>query len=393
MSTQADNMELASVGERLRVVREGAKITQANAAAAAGIARTTLVAIEQGQRRVRVEELQQLARLYGVSVNALVRQEAVFTDLIPRFRKLPNSSESAIEQAARLLNDLVRAEVELENLLGVRRPRNYPQQRPILVGDVRVQAEQDAAELRQWLGLGQAPVSDVFALLEFQLGVRVYVRRLPQRVSGLFAFDEVAGACMLINANHPRSRRCQTAAHELGHLVSTRSEPDFLCDDSPEQSREERYAHAFARNFLLPARTLLQSFADVTAGASHLNRRHIIVLAHSFGVSREALVKRLEEVGRAKSGTWDWFTANGGITDEQEKQVLGDLVTLDSAKVDADRPVSLRLGLLAAEAWRKELLSEGQLARLLRLDRIETRTLLDSFEAEGSEHSEVTALS
>lgn len=392
MSTPMDSVDAVGMGERLRVVREGAKITQANAAAAAGIARTTLVAIEQGQRRVRMDELQQLAKLYGLSVNALVRQEAVFTDLLPRFRKLAGSAESDVDQPVRLLNDLVRAEVELENLLGVRRPRNFPPQRPILPGDIRVQAEQDAAELRQWLGLGLGPISDIFTLLELQLGIRVYVRRLPQKVSGLFSYDETTGACMLLNASHPRSRRCQTAAHELGHFVSTRNDPDVLSDDTSEQSREERYANAFARGFLTPARALLQKFEEVTAGASHLNRRHVIILAHAFGVSREALVRRLEELGRTKPGTWDWFCANGGITDEQERQVIGDSVMIDLHKADASRSTSLRLGLLAGEAWRRGLLSEGQLARLLRLDRVDVRALLDGLDEEGSEASEATAL-
>ena len=49
-------------------------------------------------------------------------------------------------------------------------------------GDVRIQAENDATELRQWLGLGLAPVRDLVSLLELDLGVRVYVRRArPQR--------------------------------------------------------------------------------------------------------------------------------------------------------------------------------------------------------------------
>ena len=43
-----------------------------------------------------------------------------------------------------------------------------------------------------------------------------------------------------------------------------------------------------------------------------------------------------------------------------------------------ERPVSLRLGLLAAEAHRRELLSEGQLARLLRFGRVDLRKILDA---------------
>ena len=53
------------LGDLLRQARENAKITQAAAAAALDVARTTLVAMEQGQRRPRVDELQKLAVLYG----------------------------------------------------------------------------------------------------------------------------------------------------------------------------------------------------------------------------------------------------------------------------------------------------------------------------------------
>jgi Zn-dependent peptidase ImmA (M78 family)/DNA-binding XRE family transcriptional regulator len=380
----------AEVGERLRIARDGAAIRQADAATAIGVARTTIVAIEKGERRVRMGELQQLAKLYRTSVNALLRQEAVHVDLTPRFRKLANSHEGAAETASDLMAGLTKAEVELENLLGVKRARNYPPERSLLRGDIRAQAEQDAAELRQRLGLGLAPVSDIVTLLEMELGVRVYVRRLDGQISGLFAYDEVLGACILLNANHPRERRNQTAAHEIGHLVSTRRQPEILHDDETENSREERYANAFARAFLTPARAVMQKLQEVTAGSDRLTRRHVIVLAHFFCVSREAIVRRLEELSLVKPGTWDWFQSNGGISDDQSRQVLGDLSAPDTYKIDADRPTTLRLNLLASEAYRRELLSEGQLARLLHLDRIELREVLSSHEIEGSEADGVT---
>ena len=371
------------VGRRLRIARESAGMTQAYAAANIDVARTTLVAMEKGQRTARAAELLLLAKLYDTSVNALLRRESVHVDLVPRFRKLPACRGEASDSAARVLEALVQAEVELENLLGVVRPRNYPAQRPLMPGDVRTQAENDATELRHKLGLGLMPVHDVTSLLELDLGIRVYVRRLDARVSGLFAYDEQVGACMLLNANHPRERRAQSAAHELGHFVSSRQAPEVLHLDRRENSREERYANAFARAFLTPARTVMQRFRDVTQGASHLTRRHVILLAHAFGVSREAMVRRLEELGLTKRGTWDWFEGNGRITNEQANQVLGDMAVMDP--IDAKSPTTLRLSLLAAEAWRQELLSEGQLARLLRLDRVQLREILDGVEVEGGD--------
>jgi Zn-dependent peptidase ImmA (M78 family)/DNA-binding XRE family transcriptional regulator len=383
--TPLEQIPLSQTGERLRLAREGADITQEAAAKAIRVARTTIVAIEKGERRVRMSELQRLAKLYRTSVNALLRREAVHVDLAPRFRKLDGNHKGATDAAADLLANLAKAEVELENLLGVERVRNYPPERPILNGDVRAQAEQDAAELRQRLGLGNAPITDIVTLLEMEMGVRVYVRRIDGHISGLFAYDEALGACMLLNANHPRDRRTQTAGHETGHLVSTRREPEVLRDQERENSREERYANAFARAFLTPARGVMQKFQDVTAGADRMTRRHVIVLAHSFGVSREAMVRRLEELGLVKSGTWDWFQSNGGIADAQAQQVLGDLPARDAQKADADRPTTLRLNMLAAEAVRRGLLSEGQLARLLQIDRVELREILSPGEMEGGE--------
>ena len=379
-----DSIDAVDVGARLRGAREAAGLTQTDAAADLRVARTTLVAMEQGRRRVRTDEIQHLARLYGTSVNALLRREAVHVDLVPRFRKLSTANDVSAERAARLLTDLVRAEVELENLLGVTRTRNYPPARPLLPGDVRLQAENDAIELRQWLGLGLRPVRDVMSLLELDIGVRLYVRPLDSQVSGLFAYDDRVGACILLNARHPRERQVQIAIHELAHLTSRRQTPD-VCFDRRDDSREERYANAFGRAFLTPARTVTVRFQDLTAGASRFNRRHVILLAHALRVSREAMVRRLEELDLVKRGTWDWFEANGGITNEQASQVLGEPGTASPDTRDARCPVSFRLGLLATEAHRRELLSEGQLARLLRLDRVELRKVVDAVDNDGDD--------
>jgi Zn-dependent peptidase ImmA (M78 family)/DNA-binding XRE family transcriptional regulator len=372
------------VGERLRQARDAAGVTQAAAAAAIDAARTTIIAIEKGERRVRLGELQKLAQLYRSSVNALLRQESVHVDLVPRFRKMPGQDAEA-ERAAELMASLAQAEVELENLLGVKRAASLPPERPLLSGDVKVQAENDAAELRQRLGLGLAPIPNLVSILEMDMGVRVYVRRLPPTISGLFAFDDAIGACMLLNASHPRERRTNSAAHETGHLIGTRQRPEVLHSDKEGNSREERYANAFARALLTPARAVMQRFSDITAGADKLTRKHIIVLANYFSVSREAMVRRLEELALTKRGTWSWFEANGGITDEQASQVLGDQLAHDEARGEADRPTTLRLNLLSAEAVRRNLVSEGQLARLLQLDRVELRAILDAYNAEADE--------
>lgn len=379
------------IGQRLRIARKTAQLTQAEAAAAIEVARTTLVAIEQGKRRIRTHELQGLAIRYGTSANAILRREAVHLDLVPQFRSMERCSGDGTEKAARLLTDLVGAEVELENALGVTRRPNFPRIRPILPGDVRAQAEQDAQELRVWLGLGAGPVRDIVSVMELDLGIRVHVRRLDSRISGLFAYDDDVGACVLLNAGHPVARRNYTAAHELGHFTSTRRAPGVVRSDESPRSREERYAYCFARSLLTPARAVKQRFDELTAGHSHLTRRHVILLADRFAVSREMMVRRLEELGLARTGTWDWFQANGGITDRQADRVLGTSHHPADGTSEGDY-VPRRLGLLVREAWKRGYYSEGQLARLLKLHRLEVRELLDGVETERCEADEVVKL-
>lgn len=380
MSNDPEALSPQQAGERLRIARDNAGLTQAAAAQAIGVARTTLISIEQGLRSARIEELRQLSQLYKTTINALLRQESVHVDFVPRFRRLPIENDTASNEAVKVLTALVRAEVEMESLLGVKRTRDYPPERPLLPGDVVTQAENNAMELRGRLGIGNGPITNMMSLLEFDLNIRVYIRKLDSKISGLFTYDDQVGACVLLNAGHPRERRAQTAAHECGHFISTRSDPEVLDESQYQTSREERYANAFGRAFLAPARAVMQKFNDVTAGADRMSRRHVIILAHYFGISREAMVRRMEEIKLIKQGTWEWFAENGGITDEQERQVLGDQYVTDTLKTESARPTTLRLQSLAVEVYRRQLLSESQLARLLSMDRVELRAMVDDID-------------
>lgn len=392
MTKEVKKLTNTDIGKRLRIARETVGMTQAKAAKKINVARTTLLSIEQGQRRIRLDELQKLASLYGTSANAILRREAVYTNLVPRFRKLSQSTDTAIEEAVQILNGLVSAETELENALGIERVTLYIPERQILPGNVREQAEQNAQELRNWLGLGAGPILDVISILDQRLGIRVYIRKLDSKISGLFAYEEDIGACMLLNANHPVDRIRQSAAHELGHFYLMRRRAGILTEDSIPNSREERYANHFARCFLTPAREVKERFASITAGQSHFTRRHVILLAHQSGVSREAIVRRLEELSLVKEGTWNWFMSNGGITDEQERQVLGYLPERHVNVVLSGRLVPPRLGLLVREVSKRNLYSEGQLTRLLSLSHYEVRKILDGVEEEQEQADEISRL-
>jgi Zn-dependent peptidase ImmA (M78 family) len=386
---ELSDLSAQELGRRLKLAREAADVRQDDAAQVIGMSRPTLVSIEKGVRAVRPTELQMLARHYGISVNALLRREAVHTDLLPRFRKLRETEDRHTSEAIALFNDLIKADVELENILGVQPRRNYPPEKGISEGDVVDLAERHASELRLWLGLGTGPIADIFTVIEFDLGIRLFQRRLSSRskVAGLFTYDDAIGACILLNANHPLPRRIQSAAHELGHFYGTRRNPEVLEEEERFLSRDERYANAFGRAFLAPEAAFSESFSKLKAITGKTTARLVILLAHQYGISRHACVLRLEDLGLAKKGTWDWFANRGGITDQHAREILGEQAArVDQAKLEAELAVSHRTSLMAHAAWQRDLMSEGQLAELLRIGRVELRKLIDAIELEDGEH-------
>src|ERR1700735_2398851 len=114
MTNLLEQISPQEIGELLRVARESVKLTQEDAAKEIGVARTTIVAIAQGQRRVRVNEMKNLAKAYKTSVNALLRREAVHVDLAPRFRKLiEGNDDTAAAEAAEAVAELGTAGVRM----------------------------------------------------------------------------------------------------------------------------------------------------------------------------------------------------------------------------------------------------------------------------------------
>ncbi len=71
-----DTIDPAALGAQLMEARKARGLTQQAVADALNVARTTIVAMEKGDRRPRASELVQLAALYGRTVGDLVRATA-----------------------------------------------------------------------------------------------------------------------------------------------------------------------------------------------------------------------------------------------------------------------------------------------------------------------------
>lgn len=69
---------------------------------------------------------------------------------------------------------------------------------------------------------------------------------------------------------------------------------------------------------------LRAAFLAHKEGQTKFTRRMAIHLGNFAGVPPMSVVWRLEKMGLIKSGSWNWFKANGGITKAQIAEVLGE---------------------------------------------------------------------
>jgi Zn-dependent peptidase ImmA (M78 family)/DNA-binding XRE family transcriptional regulator len=374
------NLSPEILGERLRRARSNSNLTQDTAAGRLQIARTTLVAIERGQRRVKPEELVAFARLYGISVGRLTAPNAIHVDLTAKFRRIEGREvDQDVQTAVELLNRLSSGAAELERAVDAELPKDYPPPLHIRAAGLYQQAEDAAVALRNRLGVGLGPISDLFSVFELDLGVRVFLRPLPHHISGLYAYDPAVGACILINAHHPRKRRVQSLAHEGGHFVSDRAHADVLEDSEIPLSVEERFARRFGTALLMPASAVRVRFDQIVNVERAFSVRQLILLAHQFGVATEAMARRLEELDLLPEGTWQSIK-DRKFNSGYEREVLG-----DPAPEVALPLIPTRIAYLSSVAAERGVLSEGQLCELLVVDRLQLRECLAAFPPSGSE--------
>jgi Zn-dependent peptidase ImmA (M78 family)/transcriptional regulator with XRE-family HTH domain len=377
-----NSLDHRQLGERLKDARKARGLTQEAVASKLGILRTTLVAIEKGERRVTPGELIEMAKMFGRPVSEFVSKRANKEPFVPQFRLPPgqqNVTEVDLTAAAMEMESLARDYVELEEMnSAVMRPTFPPAYTMEVPGATPEQrGEEVAAEERTRLGIGDGPVADLRALLEEAVGIRVFYLNLPPKVGGLFACNDELGACIAINRNHPPTRGNWSLAHEYGHFLTTRYLADVsFTHDYWGKMAAERFADSFAKNFLMPRTGVMRRLSDSVKalGKERPTIGAVLSLAHLYHVSAQAMFLRLEELKRISSGTWDTLREKRGFKPEQARSTLG-------LAADPRQPMlPLRYRQLARNAFEREDagLTEGQLARKLRLDRVSARLELES---------------
>lgn len=366
-----DTLDAGVIGERLAEARRARRLTQQLAADELGVARTTITAMEKGERRPRAAELVKLAQFYGRAVGEFVRAEVEpRPDFVVQFRAVRWADEADAQSDIHRFGELCRWYVDLESELGAALPRRYPPVYDVSGATPERAAEEVANSERNRLGLGDGPLGNLWGLLETDIGLRVFAIPMQNaRIAGMFLYTEAYGGCIAVNAHHPEERRRWSAVHEYAHFLTDRYKPEITVSNQykrvPEQ---ERFADAFARFFLMPASGLLRRFEAIRrAKDKPITPTDVLAISHLYRVSFQAMTWRLEELKLLPLGTWDRLQEMGFKPGKAR-----DLMRLPIHEPELPN-LPLRYVALAVQAFEEGLLSEGQLAQRLDTDRVGAR--------------------
>jgi Zn-dependent peptidase ImmA (M78 family)/DNA-binding XRE family transcriptional regulator len=371
---QLIDIDLRVLGIRLQEARKARGLTQQDAAESLGVARTTMTAIEKGERSLQSDELLQLAVLYGRPLHDLLRQREPLIDFTVQFRSsLQQQGLEAPETASVIaeLQQLGDDYLELEALRNAPLPHRYPT--PYDVSGIFAEraAEDVATAERNRLGLGDGPIPNLREVLENDVGLRIFTLKMPPKIAALFGYSDRVGGCIALNSGHPEPKQRWSLAHEYAHFLTRRYQAEVTVLAAYRRVPEsERFADTFSRFLLMPAAGLSRRFNEIKqARQGATTPADLVKLASFYLVAFEALVRHLEALRLLPFGTYQDLIDRGFRVREAER-----LLELPPPTTSSEQ-LPLRYQLLAAEAFQKEQITEGQFARFVRLDRLAAREL------------------
>ena len=391
-------MDGEELGRRLRAAREARGHSQQAIAGALGLPRTAITQMEAGNRSVMTLELTKLAELYLYPVSHFLQETAQEENddvLLALLRVAPGlETDPAIHDEVARCVRLCREGVSLERVLGKSSrsgPPKYEVRVPRSSWEAVAQGEQTAAQERQRLGIGYAPIADVSELIASQ-GIWASGVGLPAAMSGVFLCHPSIGFSILVNSSHPRGRKRFSYAHEYAHALLDRERSVAISNTGNSLQVVERRANAFAAAFLMPRNGVYealrsldkglpsrqeQTVFDVASGghldaefrsparSQRINYKDIAILAHRFGVSYQAALYRLKSLRHISHAECRELLKQEDLGRQllRELGMLRDVEELEAQQY-RDRELRSEIAHLAIEAYRREEISRGRILEI-----------------------------
>lgn len=350
--------------ERIVKARELAGYSITDAAGKLGFNNyQTLSSLEKGTRNITANELIEMARLYGRSLDYFFESD-VTPEQVPLWRKIEKTDDVKREQRE-FLTFLERYS-NLENLLGLKRrwtDIRSPYDHDDFAHDGFEVAARLGADVHKKLDLGSRPACNLLNVLE---NLRIKILHLPLSggVSGASIVDDALGVGILVNISDAPWRRNYDLAHELFHIVTWNVFSAKEIGDGTKKTRPEQYADIFASSLLLPEAHLIEGLREI-APDNKIKRVDIIDLAKDFEVSTEAILWRLVNLKKLKKAQVQRILDEPDFRDLDRTMRRGLSEEYKPAKFPA------RFASLACRCLMEGKISRGTFAEYLEIERSE----------------------
>jgi Zn-dependent peptidase ImmA (M78 family)/DNA-binding XRE family transcriptional regulator len=287
------------IGERLKLARTKARMSQRALADQAGVTAMSISKYENNEMMPGSDVLLKLADALDVRMEFFLRSAPELA-IQPVYRKHSRMGQKAQEAVKAQIQDWLERYLLIESFypgdVCVKMPEGYPRQVETLED-----TEEIANALRAAWQLGDNPIDNLMELLE-EKGIKV----------GLVKGDDDFDACTFLydgetpaiaaNENRPSDRQRFSLAHELGHIMM----------QVAKEVDEEKAAHRFAGAFLVPADAALMELGTVRR---YLDPFELMMLKEKYGMSMAAWIHRAKELGILSESAADrmrqWFNGRG----------------------------------------------------------------------------------
>jgi len=300
--------------EVLRWARETVGATLDDAATRAGVTEARIQAWESGEAEPTLAKLRALAKLYQRPLSVFFLPEAPTTfDAMRDFRRLPGAADHSWSRA---LHKVYRRAIDQQAVaVELMEADDEIPQSAIPEAAIQDPPEDAARTARRALGVNLAhqfswrmPDESFAGWMEAVEAAGVFVLRTSE-----VPFEEMRGfsvssghiPVIVVNAlDWPRGQ-VFTLLHEVAHLMLREG---GLCDllepDSGQGRQIEAWCNAVAAAILMPASSFLDNEVIRPPGRREWDDEVLAQLSGRWGVSREAILRRLVTLERA---TMDFY--------------------------------------------------------------------------------------
>ncbi|MCD6287143.1 MAG: ImmA/IrrE family metallo-endopeptidase [Anaerolineae bacterium] len=346
-----------AIGERLRMARKMARMSQQDLGEAAGVSRMAISKYERDEMDPSSGVLIALARALGVKVAYLLRPVAVKVSE-PAFRKRTALGRKRQASIVERVRDWLDRYLTVEDLLREQTLFTWPViDRSILeVAD----AEQVAVSLREAWDLGSDSIDNLTEILEHQ-GIKVGFVEGDDAFDALTLWADDDTPVIVVKQDIPGDRQRLNIAHELGHI---------LLEIPPkwDHRQEESAAYRFAGALLMPASVVIRELGQ---HRERLDPYELHLLRHAYGLSMQAIIRRAKDLGVISESVY--------VRVCREFSRLGWRREEPGDQIDPER--SERMKRLILRALAEEIITRSRASELL------GQSLSDFWEAERQHHS------